>query len=458
MATISKRGGTYRIRVSEGYSADGRQIMQSMTWKPAPGMTKRQEEKELNRQAALFEERVRSGQYICSNIKFADFVERWFRDYAEKQLRPKTVLGYKYMKDRTNAAIGHIRLDRLQPHHLLEFYNNLAEEGVREDVKYRCVSDLRKMIKQSGQRMEDFAKAAGVSPRTLRAAASGENVRRSSAQAISDALKTKLSALFEPADTKKTLSGSTIQHYHRYISSVLSTAVQWQIIASNPCERVKSPKAERKEAKYLDEKQSLELLQCLDEEPIMYKTMFMLILYTGMRRGEACGLTWDDIDLKNEIIDINKTSIYTPERGVFDDDTKNSSSRRVVRVPAPMIEQLRKYKRHQAQQRLKLGDKWENSDKLFTTWNGRAIHPDTVSAWLREFIKRHNLPEVTVHGLRHTNATLLIYNGTNIKTVSSRLGHADVSTTGNIYTHAIKTADEMAAETLEDIFSRKKNA
>lgn len=458
MATITKRGDTYRIRVSEGYSADGRQIMQSMTWKPAPGMTKRQEEKELNRQAALLEERVRSGQYICSNIKFADFVERWFKDYAEKQLRPKTVLSYKYMKDRTNAAIGHIRLDRLQPHHLLEFYNNLAEEGVREDVKYRCVSDLRKMIKQSGQRMEDFAKAAGVSPRTLRAAASGENVRHSSAQAISDALKTKFSALFEPADTKKTLSGSTIQHYHRYISSVLSTAVQWQIIASNPCERVKPPKAERKEAKYLDEKQSLELLQCLDEEPIMYKTLFMLILYTGMRRGEACGLTWDDIDLKNEIIDINKTSIYTPERGVFDDDTKNSSSRRVVRVPAPMIEQLRKYKRHQAQQRLKLGDKWENSDKLFTTWNGRAIHPDTVSAWLREFIKRHNLPEVTVHGLRHTNATLLIYNGTNIKTVSSRLGHADVSTTGNIYTHAIKTADEMAAETLADIFSRKKNA
>ena len=68
------------------------------------------------------------------------------------------------------------------------------------------------------------------------------------------------------------------------------------------------------------------------------------------------------------------------------------------------------------------------------------------------------MPPVTVHGLRHTNATLLIYNGTNIKTVSDRLGHADVSTTGNIYAHAIKTADEMAAEALEDIFNKKKTA
>jgi integrase len=106
--------------------------------------------------------------------------------------------------------------------------------------------------------------------------------------------------------------------------------------------------------------------------------------------------------------------------------------------------------------RLKLGDKWEGSPKIFTTWKGSAICPDTVTSWFHSFIKRHDLPPVTVHGLRHTNATLLIYNGTNIKTVSDRLGHADVSTTGNIYAHAIKTADEMAAEALEDIFNRKK--
>lgn len=148
MATITKRGGTYRIKVSCGYSADGRQITRSTTWKPDPGMTKRQEEKELNRQATLFEERVKTGQFIGSNIKFADFVETWFKDYAEKQLRPNTIAGYTSLKARTNAAIGHIRLDRLQPQHILEFYNQLAETGIRADMTYKSKVDFRAKLRE----------------------------------------------------------------------------------------------------------------------------------------------------------------------------------------------------------------------------------------------------------------------------------------------------------------------
>ena len=135
------------------------------------------------------------------------------------------------------------------------------------------------------------------------------------------------------------------------------------------------------------------------------------------------------------------------------------SSRRVIRLPSPAISALKALKIHQAQERLKLGEQWQNSNKIFTTWNGKPIHPDTVSGWFHDFIKRHNLPDIKVHNLRHTNATLLIFNGTDIKTVSQRLGHANVSTTGNLYTHAIKTADERAAEALADILTTKvKNA
>ena len=84
MANIQKRGDTYRIRVSCGYDVEGKQITRSMTYKPEPGMTKKQIEKELERQAILFEEKCQSGLYLDSSIKFAAFSEKWFSDYAEK--------------------------------------------------------------------------------------------------------------------------------------------------------------------------------------------------------------------------------------------------------------------------------------------------------------------------------------------------------------------------------------
>src|SRR5699024_7626353 len=107
-----------------------------------------------------------------------------------------------------------------------------------------------------------------------------------------------------------TLSAQTIRYYHMVLSSMLSTAVEWQLIPSNPCDRVKAPKIERKEAKYLDEVQAARLIKCLDNEPLQYKTMIMLFLYSGMRRGELCGLEWPDIDFDNHLVSITKSSLY----------------------------------------------------------------------------------------------------------------------------------------------------
>ena len=84
MAAIEKRGESYKIIVSCGYDLDGKQIRRQMVWKPEPGMTKRQIQKELDRQAVLFEEKCRNGQVLDGNIKFAEFAEKWFTDYAEK--------------------------------------------------------------------------------------------------------------------------------------------------------------------------------------------------------------------------------------------------------------------------------------------------------------------------------------------------------------------------------------
>ncbi len=456
MASTIKRGDTYTIRVSAGYDINGKKILHNMTWKPSPGMTPKQIEKELNRQSVIFEEKVKSGLYIGSDVRFSDFAERWMNDYAKKQLRAKTIAQYESLLPRINAAMGHLKLERIQPHHLLSFYDNLSEKGIRNDTKYVCTVDLKELIKKKKQTFEKIAKKGGISEQSITSAAKGNNVSKKTATAISSALGVKLDKIFKSATEEKTLSGKTLQHYHRLISSIMNTAVQWQVISSNPCQRVKPPKAERKEAEYLDESQAFELLQCLENEPIIYKTLFTVILYSGMRRGEACGLEWSDIDLDNGIVDINKSSLYLPQKGIYDDDTKNATSRRVIKLPAPAVDALKALKVYQTQERLKLGDQWHNTDKVFTRWNGEPIHPDTVTGWFKKFTERHNLPPVHVHSLRHTNATLMIFNGADIKTVSHRLGHADVTTTGNIYTHAIKTADERVAETLTDIFNKRK--
>ncbi len=128
MASITKRGQTYRIRVSDGYDVYGKQIIRSMTWTPEPGMTQRQIEKELNRQVVLFEE----NGTIISNIKFQTFAEQWFKECAEKTLRAKTIERYHQYEKRVYTAIGHLRIDKITARKLQCFINNLGEDGINE--------------------------------------------------------------------------------------------------------------------------------------------------------------------------------------------------------------------------------------------------------------------------------------------------------------------------------------
>jgi integrase len=103
--------------------------------------------------------------------------------------------------------------------------------------------------------------------------------------------------------------------------------------------------------------------------------------------------------------------------------------------------------------RLKVGQGWEEHNRLFTQEDGKPIHPDTITGWFRDFIAKTDLPKISIHSLRHTNITLLIAAGVPLRTVSYRAGHAQTSTTANIYSHAICTADEMAAGALDDILT-----
>lgn len=124
MATIRKLGDSYSIRVSCGYDTNGKHKEQAMTWKPEPGMTKRQIEKELQRQAVLFEEAVAHG-YKTTAVKFQEFAEEWFEEYAKLNLRGTTYERMKQLTNRVYPAIGHLRLDKITGRHIQQFVNDL---------------------------------------------------------------------------------------------------------------------------------------------------------------------------------------------------------------------------------------------------------------------------------------------------------------------------------------------
>ena len=241
MAKIVKRmkkDGTcsYCIRVSNGYDRQGRQVMVNRTFTPPPGMTGKKLEKELQRQADAFEQEVHSGISLEASMKLDDLIEKWFTEYADRQLKPKTATEYRKLVPRVSAALGHMKVNQIRPAHLMAFYANLSEGGVRQDSTYTATAALLKLLPK-GQRAR-IREAAGVGEETMRGLCSGKPVSRKTAEKVADAAGLPLSKAFtENVRAGGRLGGNTQLHYHRFLSSVFEKAVKWQLIDENPCRR-----------------------------------------------------------------------------------------------------------------------------------------------------------------------------------------------------------------------------
>ena len=253
------------------------------------------------------------------------------------------------------------------------------------------------------------------------------------------------------------LSEKTILYHHRVISSILSSAVEWQVINSNPAARVKPPKVTKKQAPCYDESQIVAMLEALETEELKYQVIVQVALFSGQRRGEILGLEWRHIDFKEGTLTVEQASQYLPDRGVFVKPPKNESSKRLLSLPPFLLDLLRRYRKEQAEGRMLVGDAWQGTDRIFTTWDGRPMHPDTVSSWFPQFLERHGLPHLTFHGLRHSSATMSINEGLPAKSISGRLGHSSIGITMDLYGHYLQSADKVMADKLEQVYQRMKN-
>ncbi len=469
MANITKRtnkDGTtsYRVKVSAGLGADGRYVYRSATFTPPPKLTARQTEKAVQEFARDFEQRVQKGLFAETDLTVDGLAQKWLTEFCEPQLKPHTVEDYRKLMPRVSAAIGHIKLSRLQPGHIQEFYKQLAQPGIREDGKCRAKTAFIEAFPK-GTRLA-LLEATGVSQRTLTEALAGRNVSKQSAEKIAAAAGWAFTKAFSCTSTD-TLSASSQRHYHLMLSSMFSTAVRWQLMDENPCERVTPPKLVETDVEFLDENGIADLLAALPDAPVQLSVITQIALFTGARRGEICGLRWSDIDLDAGVMAINRNLSYIAHRGTIFDYPKTKKSRRCIRLSDDCIKLLEDYKQWQTRERLKVGTYWQQSitieggkivrnDLLFTKPDGKPIDPNVVSSWFPVFLREHGLPPCRFHSLRHSNAALLIAAHVPATTVAGRLGHAQVSTTTNIYAGFIRSSDAAAADALGNVFDRIK--
>lgn len=234
-----------------------------------------------------------------------------------------------------------------------------------------------------------------------------------------------------------------------FLRSVLREAYRLKEIQENPCDFVKLPSKENTfKADVYTKEEVKELIQKLDGDILEIPILLMLTL--GLRRSEALGITWDDIDFKENTVSINKILMYEGSKGFSFTKPKTSKSRRVLHTPRELIVKLKKEKLRQNELILEgilvneLNLVCLNSD--LKPWRPASIHNQYIKC-----LKKHNMRKIRMHDLRHTNATIMLLGGTNIKVVSERLGHTDIKITMNRYSHVLEEMDTQASANLSNI-------
>ena len=434
MAQIRKRGTSYQFIVADGEDANGKRIERTMTYHPDMNLTPKQREKAMKKALMEFEEKVKRGIAIDGErITFEEFYQKWYNDYAVVELEQTTLYGYDHnIRTLVIPKIGRMKLSSIKPIHLTSLYNSLREDGVRQDGK------------EGGY------------------------------------------------------SATTINMVHMTISAILKKAVEWDVIMFNPCDRVATPKRSKDSdaVEFFTVEQAQTFLRALDmvfdqpvkarkridsngneytvtpytykvKIPLMFKVLFNIAIYGGLRRGELVSLTWDDVDFKNQTIRISKSTAYV-NRQTYIKSPKTKSSNREISLPSSVMGLLAKYQEEYTENRERLGTAWATDDSgkplnyLFIQRSGKQMALATPRKRFLSIIKQYNetvdseedkLPLIHFHGLRHTSATLLIAQGIDIATVAGRLGHSQTSTTLDIYTHQLRKLDKVASEKLEDLLA-----
>lgn len=244
---------------------------------------------------------------------------------------------------------------------------------------------------------------------------------------------------------------ATCVKVYTILRSLFKMAYMSDVITINPMDKVERPKPRKDELKERDvEAYTIDEVQrifsALANEPLKWRVLLRLLIDTGIRRGECCGLQWKDIDFRANTITISGNLCYTPQKGIYL-DTPKSGKVRTIDVDPEIISLLRELRQEQASQAI--------STYVFTQPNSpEPMHPQSPARYMQKFAKRYNVPGLHPHKLRHTFASIAITNGADVASVSEKLGHSDKAVTLRMYTHADQESMKRASQIFRDALKR----
>ncbi len=244
------------------------------------------------------------------------------------------------------------------------------------------------------------------------------------------------------------LAPNSVRRVHATLHRALRDAVRWGYLCRNPVDSADPPKTgsdQRGDMKTWSVKDLKKFLESTKDSRLypLWHTMAM----TGLRRGEALALRWEDVDLKAGRISVRRSHVPVGAT-VIVSQPKTRRGTRLLSIDPGTVAVLKKRCQHQREERLAWDGAWNETGLVFTRENGSMIHPERATKNFASAVKKAGVPGITLHGLRHTNATLALAAGVHAKIISERLGHATVSLTLDVYSHAIPALSEEAASTI----------
>ena len=371
MATITKRGDAFRIKVSLGYDENKKQIVKSTTFVPPKGTTPKKAQKLAEEYAFEFERHCKGYTQLNENMRFSELADWYFDNYAPVELKEGTVYNYKSAyNNHIKPVLGNVRVKDINTPRLTQFVQSLK------------------------------------------------------------------------------LQPETVRKIYVVLQSIFHRGVEQGFIRDTPCKNVILPKNRSKKKKpVLDEEQTSRFMKLIEEKKCDpdIKRIIKVLLYTGMRCGECLALSWNDINFEEMTISIEhnladvggKHWLTTP---------KTESSIRTIGMSQALADIFREQKKYQEQLIEALGEDFSHPEMVFTSASGNYRDRSSLGTSLKRFLRGTEFDFLTLHRLRHCNATLLLNSGIDLKVVSDHLGHCDIGVTANIYADVLKSTKAKVAD------------